>query len=89
MSSPFIAKTVSESRGKLTGKTAIAAYWKKALNNLPDLRFELIEVLFGVDSICIYYHSVLNMRGVEWFWLDSEGKVKKSMAQYNRFFTGS
>jgi ketosteroid isomerase-like protein len=85
MSSPFIAKTVNESSGMLKGKAVVGEYWQKALKNLPDLRFELIEVLLGVDSICIYYHSVLNMRGAEWFWLNSEGQVKKSMAQYNSF----
>jgi ketosteroid isomerase-like protein len=84
MSSPFIYRIVNESSGMLKGKEAIGAYWQKALNNMPDLRFELIDVVFGIDSICIYYHSVLNLRAVEWFWFNADLKVKKAMGQYHQ-----
>jgi ketosteroid isomerase-like protein len=83
MISPFIAKMTQEPNGRLQGKAAVGAYWQKALDTMPDLRFELIEVLSGVDSVCIYYHSVLNMRGVEWFWFGADGKVQKAIAHYN------
>jgi ketosteroid isomerase-like protein len=85
MSSPFITKTVNESSGMLQGKTAIAAYWQKALDKMPDLYFEFIDVLFNVDSICIYYHSVLSLRAVEWLWFNADQKVQKSMAHYHQF----
>jgi ketosteroid isomerase-like protein len=84
LSSPFIVKTIGEPSSTLKGKAAVGAYWQKALGNLPDLRFELIEVFSSVDSICIYYHSVLGLRAVEWFWLNSDGKVQKSISHYNR-----
>ncbi len=60
MSSPFIAKTMNEATGTLKGKEAIGAYWQRALEAMPDLHFELIEILLGVDSVAIYYNSVLD-----------------------------
>jgi len=50
MSSPVIPVLVGEPSGKLRGKAAVRAYWAKALDNVPDLRFELVTALAGVDS---------------------------------------
>lgn len=83
MSTPFIAKFMNELSGTLYGKEAVKAYWQQALQKIPDLHFELIEVLYSVDSLCIYYNSVLGLRAVEWFLFDSNGKVKKAIAHYN------
>jgi ketosteroid isomerase-like protein len=57
MSSPFISPIAGEPSGRLRGKPAIRAYWAKALEMVPDLRFKLIDVRVGVDSIVIHYHG--------------------------------
>ena len=88
MSSPFIAKIANEPSGILRGKTAVGDYWRRSLERVPDLRFELIEVLAGVDTICVYYKSIFGLRAVEWFWLANDGRVKKAMAHYNDFQAG-
>lgn len=85
MSSPFIARTMNEPTGILKGKAAVGAYWQRALKAMPELHFELIEVLFGVDSVCIYYQSVLELHAIEWFWFNADGKVKQAAAHYNNF----
>jgi hypothetical protein len=85
MSTPFIAKLMGITSGTLKGKEAVGAYWKRGLEKIPDLHFELIEVFSGTDSICICYKSVLGLRAVEWLQFDSTGKVSKSMAYYNDF----
>ena len=53
MSSPIIPVLVGEPSGKLRGKAAIAAYWAKALQTIPNLRFELVAALAGVDSVTV------------------------------------
>jgi hypothetical protein len=83
MSSPFIIKTVNLPSGTLKGKAAVGAYWQRALENMPDLHFGLIEVLSGVDSIGIYYHSVQNLRALEWLSINTEGKIQKAIAHYS------
>jgi ketosteroid isomerase-like protein len=83
MTTPFIARLMGEDRGTLVGKDSIGSYWSQALAQMPDLHFELIEVLFSVNSICIYYKSVLGLRAVEWLYFDNAGTVCKASAHYN------
>lgn len=83
MSSPFIAKVTGLETGTLKGKDAVGAYWARALQKMPDLHFELVEVFISVQSICILYKSVLNLRAVEWLHLNAEGKVTKAIAHYD------
>jgi ketosteroid isomerase-like protein len=82
-SSPKIPKVVGEPSGKLKGKPAIRAYWEKALQRLPGLRFELIDVTFGIDSVVIYYHSYGSRRAMEVMQFDHAGKVVRSAAHYD------
>jgi ketosteroid isomerase-like protein len=42
MSTPFIPKLMGIPGGSLKGKEAVGAYWGKALEKMPELRFELI-----------------------------------------------
>jgi len=68
-------------RGVLCGKAAVRAYWERGLEQIPDLHFELKEVLAGVDSVTLYYQG---HRGIaaEVFMFNSTGKVKKALACY-------
>lgn len=81
MSSPYIARIAGEPSGTLKGKAAVREYWAKALKLMPDLRFELVEALTGVDSIVIYYRGRSGM-AAEVFIFDMHGKVIKAFAHY-------
>jgi ketosteroid isomerase-like protein len=81
MSSPMIAVIAQEPSGTLRGKAAVRAYWAKALEALPTLRFELVETLLGADSITLYYKGVRGM-AAEVFVFDEQGRVRKAMAHY-------
>src|SRR4028119_1055491 len=70
MSSPFIATFTGEPSGTLKGKAQVKSYWQLGLQRIPDLRFELIEVFAGVNSIVIYYKAVLGKLATEVFFLD-------------------
>ena len=84
MSSPLIASFTSDNSGTLRGKERVAAYWRAALERMPDLQFELISVFTGVDSLTIYYRSVLEKLATEVFFLDDSGKAYKVCAHYDR-----
>lgn len=81
MSSPFIRTLAGEPSGKLRGKVAVRAYWEKALQAVPDLHFELIEVLAGAGSMTIYYQG---HRGhvAEVVHFGAGGKVRAAFAHY-------
>ena len=83
MTSPFIASLTHESSGTIKGKDNVRSYWAKALERIPDLHFELIEVLVSVNSIVIYYHAVLGKRAAEVLFFDKNGKVARGVAHYN------
>lgn len=81
MSSPYISRIAGEPSGTLEGKAAVGAYWAKALERMPDLHFELVEALAGVDSVVLYYRSASGM-AAEVFIFDVRGKVAKAYANY-------
>lgn len=84
MSSPFIAAIAGEPSGTLKGKEQVGNYWAAALKKMPDLKFDLVDVLFSVNSVVIYYHSVMGKMSAEWFWFDASGKVTKAIGHYNQ-----
>lgn len=84
MSSPFIVAIAGEPSGTLKGKDAVGRYWAVAIANMPDLNFELVDVLFSVNSIVIYYRSVLGKMAAEWFWLNEAGQVQTAISHYNQ-----
>jgi hypothetical protein len=81
MSSPIIGSLMGEASGKLKGIPAVRAYWAKALKTIPGLRFELLTVLTGVNSVTLYYKG---HRGLvaEVFHFGPSGKVSKTFAHY-------
>lgn len=81
MSSPYIAAIANEPSGTLHGKPAVAAYWRTALERMPDLRFELVATLVGAESLVLYYRGVRGM-AAEVFFFNTEGKVARAAAHY-------
>lgn len=81
MSSPYIAQIAGEPSARLKGKAAVGAYWKAALERMPDLRFEHHATLVGASSVTIYYRGVRGM-AAEVFFFDADGHVVEAAAHY-------
>ena len=81
MSSPFIIQIAGEPSGTLKGKEAVGAYWSKALSLIPDLRFELVTTLIGVNSITLYYKGARGL-SAEVFHFGPDQKVSRAYAHY-------
>lgn len=79
-SSPKLAKFVPGSGGKLNGKESVRSYWAQALIAQPELHFELIAVLKGVESIVIHYKGVGGKLCAEFFVFAENGMVTESHA---------
>lgn len=82
ITTPMIKLATGIESGSLKGKTAVADYWSKALHKIPDLHFELVDVAEGVDSVALYYKSVMNKMAVEVMFFNAQGKVCKMIAHY-------
>jgi ketosteroid isomerase-like protein len=81
MTSPVITQITGEASGKLKGKEAVGAYWATALERLPDLHFDLANILVGVDSITLYYKGHRGF-SAELLFFDETGMVFKAFAHY-------
>lgn len=82
MSSPFIVERMNEPSGKLKGKDKIRPYWQIGLEQMPPLKFELLNVLVGVESITLLYRNAKGFLAAEVLTFNSEGKVIKGNAHY-------
>jgi ketosteroid isomerase-like protein len=79
MSSPVIAQAGGEASGVMRGKERVRAYWSAAFERHPDLRFEHITTLAGVNSVTLYYRGVRGL-SAEVFEFGPGGKVIKAFA---------
>lgn len=82
ITTPMIKLAAGIESGSLKGKGQVAAYWQKALQKIPDLHFELIDVMEGINSVALYYKSVMNKKAVEVMFFNDEGKVNRMYALY-------
>ncbi len=82
MSSPVIAQLQLDPSGRLRGRSAVKAYWTRALQRVPDLQFELISVLVGSQTVTLYYKGARDRTSAEVFFFNAQGKVTKAIAHY-------
>lgn len=80
-SSPFVQTFADESSGRLIGKEAVRAYWQIGLSRLPNLHFELVDVLVGVDCLAILYRGHRGL-SAEVLQFDRNGLVIRGQALY-------
>lgn len=83
MSSPFIAQFTGEPSGRLKGKKNVAAYWRAALERLPNLRFELLQVFTGASSVVLVYQTSFGRKAAETFFFNQAGLVERAAAHYH------
>src|SRR5579862_23606 len=80
-----VALNLLKDDGSVRGKDALRAYFTRGLEAYPDLRFDLIEVLWGLETVVLIYSN--NVRGnktAEVMQISSGGKVLRVWANYNQ-----
>src|SRR5215471_3234862 len=55
--SPVAVQVRAGSAGIIRGKPALRAYWEEGLRRIPELRFEVVAVYVGVDTLVINYRN--------------------------------
>jgi predicted ester cyclase len=69
--------------GKVAGKAALRAYFQRGLEAYPDLHFHLEDVLWGINSVVLYYTNQKGTRTGEFMELSATGKVVRVIAHYS------
>ena len=83
LTSPVAAQLLGASSGKVVGKANLRAYFQRGLEAYPELHFHLEDVLWGVNSVVLYYTNQKGTRTGEFMVLSAAGKVARVVAHYN------
>jgi hypothetical protein len=71
--------------GTVRGKAALGEYFLRGLKAFPNLRFDLIETLWGTETIVVYYiNNVRGSKTAEVMLLNSAGKIQRVWANYDQ-----
>ena len=81
--SPVVGELAGEPGGVISRKPALRSYFRKGLESYPGLRFELLDVLVGVESVTLYYRSVGGRMAAEVMRLGKDGEVREVQAHYS------
>lgn len=83
ITTPMAAKLFPESKGVVEGKENVRKYWTFGLEKIPNLKFELIDFLVGIDGITIYYiNTATTKKSAEVLIFDKDLKVYKTSVYY-------
>jgi ketosteroid isomerase-like protein len=81
--SPVAAKILNDPCGVVKGKETLRAYFRRGLEVYPNLKFELIDVMWGISSIVVYYVNQRGTKTGEFMEIDAAVKVTRVVANYN------
>jgi hypothetical protein len=81
--SPLIARLSHDPSGTVQGKAALRAYVKKGFEVFDHIKFTVLDVLRGVDSIAIHYKGITGTHVVEVLFFDNDGVVRESYVHYS------
>lgn len=82
--SPVAARLLGIADGTLRGLPAVRDYFARGLQAYPDLHFELIDVLWGLETIVLYYRNQAGTQTAEVMQFDAGGKVCRMWANYSQ-----
>ena len=83
LTSPAAAQLLRTSDGRVVGKANLRAYFQRGLEAYPELHFQLEDVLWGINSVVLYYTNQKGSRTAEFMELSANGKVARVVANYN------
>ncbi len=83
LTSPTAAKLLGDSSGTIRGKQAVRSYFERGLQAFPNLTFELVDVMWGISSVVLYYLNQKGTKTGEFMELDANQKVSRVIANYN------
>ena len=83
LTSPVAAQLLGTADGKVVGKANLRAYFQRGLAAYPEMEFRLEDVLWGVNSVVLYYINQKGTHTAEFMELSAGGKVVRVVANYS------
>ena len=82
LTSPVAAQLLNDPSGAVTGKVALRTYFQRGLEAYPNLAFELLDVMWGISSVVLYYKNQNGTTTGEFMELDEDLTVIRVVANY-------
>jgi ketosteroid isomerase-like protein len=83
LTSPAAARLLGDPSGNVRGKAALRSYFSKGLEAYPELKFELMDVMWGLSSVVLYYKNQKGTKTGEFMEINEDGKVVRVVANYS------
>ena len=81
--SPVAAQILKDPSGRVVGKDNLRNYFKQGLEAFPDLEFTLKDVMWGLNSIVLYYKNQKGTSTGEYMEILPTSKVSRVVANYS------
>jgi predicted ester cyclase len=78
--SPAAAQLLQDPSGRVVGKDAVRNYFKRGLEAYPDLEYTLKDILWGLNSVVLYYTNQKGTCTAEYMEISPNGKVVRVAA---------
>lgn len=82
LTSPHVVRLMGYESGTVRGKDTLRVYFGKGLAAFPDLRFEMLEVFTGINSLVLRYKRHNGPIGAEVMVLNRKNEIEKVIAHY-------
>lgn len=82
LTSPTAVTLLGDPSGTVAGKEAVRSYFARGLEAFPNLTFELLDVMWGVSSVVLYYLNHKGTKTGEFMEFDGNQKVFRVVANY-------
>ena len=83
--SPVALNLLKNGDGVVEGKASLREYFRRGVEAFPNRHFELIDVLWGVETIVVYYaNNVRGSKTAEVMQLTSTGRIRRVWANYDQ-----
>jgi hypothetical protein len=80
-----VAQRLLQGDGTVRGKAALRDYFELGLKAYPHLRFDLVEALWGIETIVIsYVNNVRGSKTAEVMLINEAGKIRGVWANYDQ-----
>jgi len=82
LTSLLATRVLGDPAGTVRGKPALRAYFAKALAASPNLKFELLDVFTGVNSVAVYFRNSIRGLQIEIMELDADGRITRVLVHH-------
>ena len=84
LTSPVALKLLNGD-GTVRGKVGLQEYFRRGLQAYPGLRFDLLDTLWGTETIVIcYVNNVRGSKTAEVMLMNPAGKIRRVWANYDQ-----